>query len=106
MGPVLVSPDEMQAGWSDLPLRLSVNGVLHQNSSTRNMIFSPGELISFLFRIVTLLPGDVISTGTPGGVAATLLCPYLRPGDLVEADIPGIGILSNRMAAASVEVSQ
>jgi 2-keto-4-pentenoate hydratase/2-oxohepta-3-ene-1,7-dioic acid hydratase in catechol pathway len=101
MGPFLVSPDAMPASWSELSLHLSVNGVLRQDSSTRNMIFSPAELISFLSRIVTLRPGDLISTGTPGGVAATLNCPYLQPGDLVEAEISGIGTLRNRMVAES-----
>jgi 2-keto-4-pentenoate hydratase/2-oxohepta-3-ene-1,7-dioic acid hydratase in catechol pathway len=99
MGPVVVTPDEFPEGISDLPVRLRVNGVVRQDSSTQQMIFNPSELIGFLSRLVTLQPGDIIATGTPGGVAAGLKCPFLKPGDIVEAEIAGIGVLRNRIVA-------
>ena len=103
MGPVLVTPDEIPGNWPDVPLRLRVNGALRQNSATGNMIFSPADLVAFLSQVVTLQPGDVISTGTPGGVAATLNCPYLKPGDIVEAEVQGIGVLANHITAETPE---
>lgn len=97
MGPVIVTPEEFPRGLSDLAIKLSVNGVLRQNSTTREMIFTPEELISFLSQVVVLQPGDVIATGTPSGVAAGLQCSYLQPDDLVEAEVVGIGVLRNRL---------
>jgi len=66
-----------------------VNGEVRQKGNTEDMIFSPFELVSFVSRTMTLLPGDVIATGTPPGVG------YLSPGDRVEVEIEGIGILIN-----------
>ena len=103
MGPIVVSLDELPAGLTELALRLRVNGVLRQDSSTRDMIFDVSELIAFLSGIVTLRVGDVISTGTPGGVAAGLKCSYLKIGDLVEAEINGIGVLVNRMIEETLD---
>ncbi len=74
---------------SDLKIRSYVNGRLKQDSSTRNLIFSVPELISFISGVMTLLPGDVISTGTPPGIGR------LRPGDRVSVEIEGIGRLDN-----------
>jgi 2-keto-4-pentenoate hydratase/2-oxohepta-3-ene-1,7-dioic acid hydratase in catechol pathway len=70
-------------------IRTHVNGRMVQNSNTSNFIFSVNYLVSFISHIMTLLPGDVISTGTPPGVGA------LRPGDKVEVEIEGIGTLTN-----------
>lgn len=76
----------------DLKIATRVNGELRQNGSTSDIIFSPFELVSFISQIMTLLPGDVISTGTPPGVGR------LNDGDRVEVEIEGIGTLINYVA--------
>lgn len=68
-----------------------VNGELRQRAGTDNMVFGVGRLISFISQVMTLLPGDVIATGTPAGVGP------LRPGDVVEVRVQGIGTLRNRV---------
>ncbi len=68
-----------------------LNGERRQNSSTSNLIFPVAALISFISRIMTLLPGDVIATGTPSGIGP------MRPGDVVEIRVEGIGTLRNRL---------
>lgn len=73
----------------DLQVQCRVNGQTKQDSRTSDMIFSPARLISFISHVMTLMPGDLISTGTPSGVGA------LKAGDVVEVEIEGIGILSN-----------
>ncbi len=78
---------------SDLKIQTRVNGKIVQNSSTRELIFKPVELVYFISHIMTLLPGDVIATGTPPGVGP------LNPGDTVEVEIEGIGILKNYVQA-------
>jgi 2-keto-4-pentenoate hydratase/2-oxohepta-3-ene-1,7-dioic acid hydratase in catechol pathway len=91
LGPFLATPDELpDAG--NLSLWLKVNGQLRQNGSTANMIFDVATLISYVSEFMTLLPGDVISTGTPAGVGLGMNPPtYLRPGDVVELGIEGLG---------------
>ncbi|MBA4418260.1 MAG: hypothetical protein C0392_10180 [Syntrophus sp. (in: bacteria)] len=74
---------------SNVGIVTRVNGVVKQHSSTRNMIFDVYELVSYVSRIMTLLPGDVIITGTPPGVGP------IQAGDEVEVEIEGIGILRN-----------
>lgn len=69
----------------------SVNGELRQDGSTADMIFGPHELVEFVSRVMTLLPGDVILTGTPAGVGP------MQPGDRVDVEIEGIGVLSNKV---------
>lgn len=69
----------------------SVNGELRQEGSTADMIFGPHELVEFVSRVMTLLPGDVILTGTPAGVGP------MQPGDRVDIEIEGIGVLSNKV---------
>jgi len=71
-----------------------VNGQVRQDGRTSDMIFPPARLVSFISRIMTLLPGDLVSTGTPSGVGP------LRDGDLVEVEIEGIGILANPVTLA------
>ncbi len=73
-------------------IRSYVNGKLRQDSTTANFIFSVPFLVSFISKIMTLLPGDVISTGTPSGVGE------MNPGDIVEIEIEGIGVLKNKVA--------
>ena len=71
------------------------NGVVRQSGNTRDLVFSVAEIISYLSRFMTLLPGDVIMTGTPAGVGP------IAVGDQLEVEIPGIGILRNHVAAES-----
>ncbi len=78
----------------DLLVECYVNGERRQSSSTRNFIFPVPELVSFVSRIMTLHPGDVIATGTPPGVGP------LRPGDVVEVVIEGVGRLRNPVVLA------
>ena len=99
-GPILVTPDE--AGNPDaLDLSLSVNGHTRQDSSTADLIFPVPFLISYISRFMTLLPGDVISTGTPSGVGAGANPPdFLKPGDFVEASVAGLGSQRNPVTLA------
>ncbi len=92
VGPCIVTPDELAPGAADLRMWLTVNGEGRQESSTNQMIFGVAELVSHLSRFMTLLPGDLVSTGTPGGVALSMdPPPYLRAGDVVELGIDGLG---------------
>jgi len=70
-------------------ISLKLNGEIKQNSNTKNMIFSPQELLEFISGIMTLYPGDIIATGTPPGVGP------MNVGDTVEAEVEGIGVLKN-----------
>ena len=76
---------------TDLAVECRVNGEVRQSARTSQLAFGPGELIEFISRVMTLLPGDVILTGTPAGVSA------LKPGDRVEVEVEGIGILENEV---------
>jgi 2-keto-4-pentenoate hydratase/2-oxohepta-3-ene-1,7-dioic acid hydratase in catechol pathway len=91
LGPFLATPDEIgEVGAS--PMWLTVNGETRQKSSTSQMIFDVPALVSYLSRFMTLLPGDVISTGTPAGVGLAANPPvYLKAGDRVELGIEGLG---------------
>ncbi len=95
MGPCLVTKTSL--GDADgLSIELRLNGQTLQKSNTRNLIFKVPALVSHISRVMTLEPGDVISTGTPGGVGFTRKPPiYLQPGDVVEVEVEGIGILRN-----------
>ena len=96
MGPWLVTKDEIEDP-NDLDLELRVNGEVRQRSNTRNMVCDVQGAIAYLSQM-TLEPGDIISTGTPAGCAHMRPDPnafYLRPGDVVEAEVQGIGILRN-----------
>jgi 2-keto-4-pentenoate hydratase/2-oxohepta-3-ene-1,7-dioic acid hydratase in catechol pathway len=90
-GPWIVTADEVTDP-QDLSLRLWVNGELRQDGNTKNMIFGADYLVWYLSQFMTLYPGDVINTGTPAGVALGRPDkPYLRPGDVVEIEIGGLG---------------
>ncbi|MFV0444106.1 MAG: fumarylacetoacetate hydrolase family protein [Planctomycetaceae bacterium] len=93
MGPCVLPADET-ADPQQLPLKLRVNGHTEQDSTTAQMIFPVAAIIEFLSRFVTLSPGDVISTGTPSGVGKAK-GKFLKAGDVVEAEIGGIGVLRN-----------
>ncbi|RUL65891.1 FAA hydrolase family protein [Dyella dinghuensis] len=91
LGPWLVTTDEITDP-QNLHLWLEVNGHRYQNGHTRTMIFNVAQLVSHISRYMTLLPGDVISTGTPSGVGLGQKPPvYLRPGDVIELGIDGLG---------------
>ncbi|MEK0444812.1 MAG: hypothetical protein RLZZ399_133 [Verrucomicrobiota bacterium] len=92
MGPFLATRDEI-ADPHNLKLWLKVNGELRQNSTTAQMIFHVPRLVSYISQFMTLLPGDVISTGTPPGVGLGIKPEpvYLRAGDVVELGIEGLG---------------
>jgi 2-keto-4-pentenoate hydratase/2-oxohepta-3-ene-1,7-dioic acid hydratase in catechol pathway len=77
------------ADWRGLEVIGRVNGVVRQHGRAADMVFGIPELIAFISRIMTLEPGDIIATGTPEGVGP------LQPGDVVEVEIPGVGILRN-----------
>ena len=92
IGPWLVTKDEI-ADPQDLPLWLEVNGHRYQNGNTKSMIFGVAEIVSYLSTFMTLLPGDVISTGTPPGVGMGLKPEpiFLKPGDSVRLGVDGLG---------------
>ena len=91
IGPWLVTADEI-ADPQALALWTTVNGERRQHGSTRDMVFSVANLVAYLSRFMTLLPGDLVSTGTPAGVGHGARPPrYLAPGDTVEQGIDGLG---------------
>lgn len=96
-GPWLVTRDEIEDPHT-LALRTKVNGEIRQSASTADMIFTVPEIVAFISRVVTLEPGDLISTGTPGGVGSARGC-FLQAGDTVEVEIESIGVLRNTVAA-------
>jgi len=99
LGPALVSLDEI-ADRDDMKLRCSIDGESVQDSSTRNLIFSVPDLIAHLSRYCVLRPGDLIFTGTPGGVGSVRNPRrYLKVGETIESEIEGVGRLSNRCVA-------
>lgn len=89
IGPVVATPDEVP---EEAAVELRLNGETRQSSSVDEMIFSVEELVAEVSRFMTLEPGDVISTGTPAGVGA------LSPGDSVEVEVEGVGVLRHRVA--------
>ncbi len=91
VGPWLVTPDEV-GDPQNLTLELKVNGEVMQKGSTATMIFPVAQIISYLSQMMTLHPGDIIATGTPPGVGMGMHPKrYLKPGDVVEASIEGLG---------------
>lgn len=97
-GPAIVTADEVPDPHA-LTIECRVNGVVKQHASTADLLFRIPPIISQLSKGITLEPGDLISTGTPSGVGYTRNPPeYLKPGDVVEVDIEGVGLLSNRVA--------
>jgi len=94
-GPYLVTPDEISDPYS-IDIRLQVDNKTLQDGSTAKMYFKIAELISFISKQMPLEPGDIIATGTPGGLAMVHSPPaWLLPGQVVQVDLPGIGHLSN-----------
>ncbi len=97
LGPYLVTPDEI-GDPQDLDLELLVDGEVRQKSNTRHMIFSVLEIVSFCSHLMTLVPGDVIATGTPSGVGIAT-GKLLKPGQTITCRIEKIGELTNTLAA-------
>ncbi|MFJ7849920.1 fumarylacetoacetate hydrolase family protein [Peribacillus sp. NPDC097206] len=99
MGPWLVTPDELKDP-SSLGISLSVNGEERQRSNTKNLVFTIPKLVAFLSGLMTLEPGDIVLTGTPGGVGVSREPQvFLKEGDVVKIQIDGIGILENRVSS-------
>ncbi|MGZ9586067.1 fumarylacetoacetate hydrolase family protein [Paenibacillus marinisediminis] len=101
LGPYLVTADEV-GNPNELAIRAIVNGEVRQSSNTADMIFTCDEIVSYLSRHMTLVPGDIILTGTPEGVVLGLPPEkqvYLQPGDVVTIEIEKLGSLTNRFAA-------
>ncbi|MBC7507311.1 MAG: fumarylacetoacetate hydrolase family protein [Ferruginibacter sp.] len=100
LGPFLATPDEI-ADVNNLPMWLTVNGKKYQNSNTLNLVFKIPFLVYYLSQFMTLLPGDVISTGTPPGVGLGIKPEpvYIKAGDIIELGIEGLG--TSRQAAVA-----
>jgi 2-keto-4-pentenoate hydratase/2-oxohepta-3-ene-1,7-dioic acid hydratase in catechol pathway len=99
-GPWLVTPDELPPLASGLTIRGELNGEVVQESNTDRLIFPVDELIRFASQHMTLLPGDIIATGTPAGVGVFRDPPrFLRPGDVCTVSIEGLGALVNPVVA-------
>ena len=99
IGPYLVTRDEVPDA-QNLSMWLEVNGHRYQNGNTRTMVFDVPYLVSHISRYMTLMPGDVISTGTPPGVGLGQKPPvYLKPGDVMELEIEGLGKQRQRVIA-------
>ena len=100
LGPWLSTVEEVP-DVMNLSMKLSVNGNLRQNGNTGTMIFGPAYLVHYISQFMTLEPGDLISTGTPPGVGLGMKPPqYLKPGDLVELEIEGLGHQRQRCVQA------
>jgi len=95
IGPWITTKDSLDFG--KCVISTYVNGELRQKGSVKDMIFSKEELISHISKIVTLEPGDLISTGTPSGIAEHSTRRYLSPGDSVEINVSGIGTLKHKI---------
>ncbi|MBN9547013.1 MAG: fumarylacetoacetate hydrolase family protein [Alphaproteobacteria bacterium] len=101
IGPWLVTRDEI-ADPQNLKLWTEVNGVRRQNGSTQTMIFDVRTLVSYISHFMTLMPGDIIATGTPPGVALGMKPPqYLKPGDTLRLSVEGLGAQNNRLVVWS-----
>lgn len=81
--------------YDDLMIETRVNGEVRQKESSKDLLYNVDEIVSYISRYVTLVPGDIIFTGTPGSTEA------LKPGDIVEVEIDGIGVLSNRVVRSA-----
>ena len=100
-GPALVFMDEIDDVQS-LKVSARVNGATVQAGTTASMIFTTAEIIAYLSRTMTLEPGDIIATGTPAGVGITRTPQIvIKPGDLVEIEIEGVGLLANPVVGQS-----
>jgi 2-keto-4-pentenoate hydratase/2-oxohepta-3-ene-1,7-dioic acid hydratase in catechol pathway len=100
MCPWAVTADELDLG--DTKVMSEINGEVRQNGNTADLIFDVPTLIATISNGITLIPGDVIATGTPAGVGIGYNPPkFLKPGDTVRIEVPGIGVLENPVKAAT-----
>ena len=98
-GPWLVTPDELPQGATGLQIQSRLNGQIMQNANTKDFLWGVAETIVLITECMTLEPGDVVITGTPAGVGYARTPPvFMKPGDMCEVEIEGIGILSNTIA--------
>jgi 5-carboxymethyl-2-hydroxymuconate isomerase len=96
VGPWLVTADEFPNGYGDMRIVTRVNGEVRQDDTTANIIFDFAYLVNYVSTWATLKRGDIISTGTPIGAGARFKPPkWLKPGDVLEVEVPGIGTLRN-----------
>lgn len=101
IGPYLVHKSAIENPY-DLKIKTSVNNEIRQDGNTKDMIFSIEHIISTISQGTTLEPGDIIATGTPAGVGNGFQPPkYLQPGDIIEIEVEGIGVLENRIKSSS-----
>lgn len=99
LGPFLATKEELK-DVNAINIWLKLNGETVQNGNTKNLIFSIPELVSYVSRFMTLLPGDVISTGTPAGVGLGMNPPlFLKPGDVMELGADGLGVQKQTVVA-------
>jgi 2-keto-4-pentenoate hydratase/2-oxohepta-3-ene-1,7-dioic acid hydratase in catechol pathway len=106
VGPFLVTAEDIPDP-QDLRIETRLNGVTVQSSSTANMVFTVAALVSELSAVMTLEPGDIIATGTPGGIGAAQHPPrFLRAGDVVEVEIERLGCLRNPVIARDGKTSE
>lgn len=99
IGPEIVTPDEL-GDWSTLHVSTTLNGQVMQDAATSTMLFTPAHLIAFLSDLISLEPGDVVTTGSPAGVGCFRDPPvWLQPGDTVTVSVDRIGDLTNPVAA-------
>lgn len=95
-GPCLVTPDELPPGAHGLQIQSRLNGAVMQNANTKDFLWGVAETIVLITECMTLEPGDVVITGTPAGVGYARTPPvFMKPGDVCEIEVEGIGILSN-----------
>jgi acylpyruvate hydrolase len=95
-GPFLVSSDEVPRGGEGLSIQTRLNGEVVQNANTRDLLFPVAELIARVSEAMTLLPGDIVVTGTPAGVGFARKPPlFMKHGDVCEVEVEGIGLLRN-----------
>jgi acylpyruvate hydrolase len=105
VGPEVVTTDELDA--SDVQLTTTLNGKVMQSASTAQMIFDIRQCVEYVSSFTTLRPGDVIATGTPGGVGFARKPPvWLQPGDLLEVAVDGLGRIANRVVAEAGDQAQ
>ena len=99
IGPCVVHPDDLD--FANLDIALRVNGETMQDSNTKYLLFDAVGIVEWLSAVATLRPGDVIATGTPGGVGQSMKPTprFLAPGDVVEVDLQHVGVLRNPVVA-------
>lgn len=100
LGPIVVTPDELDPT-AGVEVTCRVNGVERQRGNTKTLVFDSAALLAYVSTFTVLRPGDIVLTGTPGGVGMGMEpASYLRDGDVVETEIPGIGLLTNTVRIA------